>query len=332
MNDLVRNGACQDSEVTDQGIDSIPDWDRIFRQGVEFRAWPAAKWEHAWALSDSLWRQYIEYRESLGTETTAELSADRRIVTFHAHIEIAPPLDRWTLLLGDILHNYRSALDGLAWELAHLDGQRVAPKHERQLYFPLAQTEDRWLELMTTTLSSMPQVILDRLHTVQPYRFEPVDQGIGVLLNQMSNLDKHRSAISLELRVADKTTFEVRMKPDNKNAPRTYDYEFVAPDRALRNGDKVLVFKESGPVSDPAVPTLPLVLSVAIEEQVYDVFHLLRLIERQVASTFVNACVGIAPEEWATFMMGDGPRPTTPWCPNTRRFSAEMRKRALGLT
>ena len=181
----------------------------------------------------------------------------------------------------------------------------------------------------------MPAVVLNRLHSVQPYRFEPVDMGIGILLDKMSNLDKHRAALTLELRVADKTHFNVMMMPDRPDGAHRLEYEFVAPNRPVEHGDRVFVFRESQPVRarvavrqpvrDPVVEKLPLVLAVTIEEVLYDAFFLLHLIERQVASTFVSACVGTAPADWRAFMMGNGPRPSTPWYPNLGRYSAEMR-------
>jgi hypothetical protein len=171
----------------------------------------------------------------------------------------------------------------------------------------------------------MPAVVLDRLHTVQPYRFEPVEMGIGILLDKMSNLDKHRAALTLELRVADKTHFNVKMLPDNPGGARALEYEFVAPDRSVADGDRVFVFKESQPVRDPVVEKLPLLLAVTIDGALYDAFFLLHLIERQVASTFINACVGTAPVDWREFMTGNGPRPLTPWYPNLGRYSTEMR-------
>ncbi|WP_258027445.1 hypothetical protein [Microbacterium sp. BH-3-3-3] len=38
-------------------------------------------------------------------------------------------------------------------------------------------------------------------------------------------------------------------------------------------------------------------------------FELLDLIERQVAGTFINACVGVTPADWVDFIMNGTPRP-----------------------
>lgn len=314
-----------------QAITDIEGWDRIYRPGVEIRAYPVAKWEHAWSLARQLRSDYNDYRAALREETTPDMSPDRRSITFRARIEHQPPLEAWTLAFGDALHNYRSALDGLAWELANLDGRTVAPEHERSLYFPLALSEKSWEKLKRTTLASMPAVVLDRLSTVQPYRFEPVEEGIGLLLNKMSNLDKHRAGLSLELRVVDKTTFSIEFTPEDPNASHDYEYEFLAPDRSIRNGDVVFAFREREPVKSARVDKLPMILGVEIDGRGHNVFELLDMIERQVAGTFINACVGMPSGAWAKYLMEGGGRPETAWYPNLARYSAEMRQAALSL-
>jgi hypothetical protein len=316
-------------------LKQIPDWDRVFRPGVDFRQYPVLKWARGWELTGQLWSEFARYREHLGEETTSSLSPDGRTATFRARISNPAPVEDWTIILGDALHNFRSSLDSLAWELANLDERSVAQEHERSLYFPLAETEARWEKLKRTTLASMPDVIHSRLYTVQPYRFEPVGEGIGLLLNKMSNLDKHRAALDLELRVADKTGFGIAMQHDEASSsvesanPGTPDYEFLAPNRAIKDGDIVFRFRERQALKWARVDKLPLALIVNIDGREYEVFQLLTLIDRQVAGTFINACVGITPPEWVTYLRGEGPRPTSDWFPNVSRYTPEMRSALL---
>lgn len=308
----------------------VEDWDRVFRPGVEFRGYPVTKWEHAFQLAQQLRAEYNAYRDSLGVESSTELSANRREATIRARIEHEPPVERWSLLLGDALSNYRGALDGLAWELAHMEGRKVATEHQRSLYFPLAATEAKWNSMQTTTLASMPKVILARLETVQPFHFEPVEEGIGLYLNQMNNLDKHRAALGVELRVVDKVTYAIHVKPEDPNSRSDFELQFVAPDRPVVDGDELFVLQEAEPVRSLTVPKLPLVLCVGVNGKRHNVFHLLDLIERQVAATFIAACVGFPSAEWLAFIAQDGtPRPTAPWCPHVARYTREMRE-AIG--
>src|SRR5208282_3855961 len=53
-----------------------------------------------------------------------------------AEVNNPPPLDRWSLIAGDCVHNLRSALDHLAYALAaHKIGE--APPNPRSLQFPI---------------------------------------------------------------------------------------------------------------------------------------------------------------------------------------------------
>ncbi|MDY0828881.1 hypothetical protein SK224_07035 [Microbacterium sp. BG28] len=328
----TRAPVCHDARVKRRSLQDIPDWDRVYRPGVDIRAYPILKWERAWELAQQIITEYGTYRDSLGEETEAEISTDRRTVNFRAHLRFDPPIGRWSLLFGEVLHNYRSALDGLAWELAHLNGSAVPSEHERNLYFPLAESEAKWERLKRTTLASMPVAVHDRLCRVQPYRFEPVEEGIGLLLNKMSNLDKHRAGLVLEQRVLDKTPFTILATPEEPESDRGSvggdgsRYEFLAPDRAIRSGDRVFTFTEPWTIKTASVEKLPMRLTTTIEGRLHEVWGLLSMIERQVAGTFINACVGFTHPEWASFIQGESGRPESNWCPNTARYTADMRR------
>jgi hypothetical protein len=44
-------------------------------------------------------------------------------LTCDARIPDAPPVHKWGLVVGDVLHNLRSALDHLAWQLVLANGK-----------------------------------------------------------------------------------------------------------------------------------------------------------------------------------------------------------------
>lgn len=300
--------------------EKVADWDRIFRPGVDMSVIPVAKWEHAHAKARQLRDEYNAYRNGSGDETISVYSEDRRRVTLTARLPKPPPIVLWSLLLGDAIHNYRSALDGLAWEVAHLDGNAVPAKYARSLYFPLAKTEDAWNDMQTKTLVSVPPVIRSRLETVQPYRFEPMQEGIGITLDKLDILDKHRSALTLALRVLDQQHFSVELATEAGSLD-DFTYEFVAPDAPIADGVPVLVFEERQPVANLRVEKLPMVLGVDLDGSHRNIFDLLDLIERQVAGTFINVCVGFAQQEWQEFITNGGARPKIGWCPTVARYS-----------
>jgi len=96
------------------------------------------------------------------------------------------------VLVGDFIHNLRSALDNLAWELAHLPPKRVfTESDERHIHFPIFKCRD------STYLSRrglFPPAVAEIFDSLQPYvrgdafRDDPLWQ-----LNELWTLDKHRA-------------------------------------------------------------------------------------------------------------------------------------------
>lgn len=96
------------------------------------------------------------------------------------------------MLLGDFICNLRSALDQLAWGLAHLDSKRVfTDREQRQISFLIFKCDDSTyrdrLKLFPSTVTS----VLDGFqpyHRGNAYRGDPLWQ-----LNELWSLDKHRA-------------------------------------------------------------------------------------------------------------------------------------------
>ena len=120
------------------------------------------------------------------------LSEDRFFIDAVLRVNATPPYEEMALRLGDALHNFRSALDSLAWSLCHLDG--VSPKRPRSIYFPCVTEEDKWPEA-SRDLSSMPGDFLERIRLVQPFAAGAEGSPLRLLV-ELSNQDKHRGMVS----------------------------------------------------------------------------------------------------------------------------------------
>src|SRR4051794_32749877 len=48
-----------------------------------------------------------------------------------------PPLDRWSLVAGDCVHNLRSALDNLIYAIAIYQSRQNPPPDDKSLQFPI---------------------------------------------------------------------------------------------------------------------------------------------------------------------------------------------------
>ena len=106
-------------------------------------------------------------------------------------IEITPNKEIVAMLLGDFICNLRSALDQLAWKLAHLDKTRAFTEREhRQISFPIFKDRN---DTYIDRRALFPPAVADEIDLLQPYvrgnayRDDPLWQ-----LNELWNMDKHR--------------------------------------------------------------------------------------------------------------------------------------------
>ncbi|HUW88121.1 MAG TPA: hypothetical protein VMW30_07085 [Candidatus Paceibacterota bacterium] len=163
------------------------------RPGVEISTWCEMKWTRGISHLSDLQDRISQW--DTGWHTWAELSIDPtgKHLTSILRVESTPPLAEMSLLLGDAVHNMRSALDALAWELCHLEGNK--PANPKQVFFPASLTESKWREV-AENLKSMPPTFIERIKHTQPYLADPPAKAFLAVLAEMSNRDKHRGMIS----------------------------------------------------------------------------------------------------------------------------------------
>lgn len=278
-----------------------PAWStRELRAGRDYPVWPFLKWGHAVRIHQRFVADYNLWRGSLASETRTEYSPDRRTATFYATIAHEPPLYDWSLVFGDAIHNYRSALDALAWSMAHLDGNAPDPRHEKRIYFPLTRSEEEFADLANTSLSSVPAFALRRIRSVQPFHGRSTEDAIGLLLHALDIQDKHRSAIEMRAVAADQTHYVLKVsyeEPTDTDDATFVAPQWVAPKRTVRDGDVVAVAEFNRPVRFAEIEDLPLVLLVEHSGQRFDALSSLELIDQQVGATFRRVERGFLPDD-----------------------------------
>jgi hypothetical protein len=105
----------------------------------------------------------------------------------------------WGLLLGDIVHNYRSSLDHLAWALYKRGRTPSLSKWQEQgVYFPIATTRDQfnsWLVGKRPKLPGVRRTDIAIVRRYQPYKRGPTVRRRHVLkvLDDLAIADKHRT-------------------------------------------------------------------------------------------------------------------------------------------
>lgn len=157
--------------------------------------WPAVKVaraaQHLLALQGSigLWMATKPF------DTEVAISDDRLLWTARLRVTSPPPLMEWSAFVGDCVHNLRSALDAVVWDLATRDGR--SPAKPNLIAFPICSTGGDWKNQSAPKLDGVPSEELERIRLLQPFQRPDTERASDalVILQRLDNDDKHRSQI-----------------------------------------------------------------------------------------------------------------------------------------
>jgi hypothetical protein len=109
----------------------------------------------------------------------------------------SPPPAEWALRLGDVVGNYRAALDHLAWTIVMrgVKGRTLTEAQESGVYFPICVSPSHFTKSIGRKLPGARRADLAVIRRYQPYQRGKRNLPIHVLtiLNECSKLDKHRA-------------------------------------------------------------------------------------------------------------------------------------------
>lgn len=276
------------------------DRDRDLRLEAQYSSWPTLKHERASSHAATLWDLYSIYLESLGKTTTVEYD-DAGYAIVRARITHLPPSNEWSLIFGDAIHNYRAALDALAWAVAHIDGR--SPANTVQIQFPIATSRREWEQLgKKQWFAHLPPFIRERLHDVQPFQFPEPDTAIAVVLHRLDIKDKHHESLALSVlaRSAHEMPIVYRSRDPEVILEVADTAEYPHTPGPIEDGDIVFRIKLDGRATVADAPRLPIRLTTTLDGEPLDVWHLLNTIDRQVALTLASVESGQASERFQT--------------------------------
>jgi hypothetical protein len=134
----------------------------------------------------------------LRVETTYATYYDAKrhcVILFIAEIgEPFPVL--WGLLLGNVVHNYRSCLDHIAWALYKRGRTPDLPERkERNVYFPIHGDRVKFNESLKRKLPGVRRADIAIVRRYQPYRpgKTRVHRHVFTVLDALAQHDKHRT-------------------------------------------------------------------------------------------------------------------------------------------
>ncbi|CAN5513249.1 hypothetical protein BH24ACT22_BH24ACT22_14000 [soil metagenome] len=135
------------------------------------------------------------YLEGKPYEVIHERDEERSRHVYRFRVRQPPPL-RLSILMGDCLHNIRSGLDYLAWQLVLAEGGTPTIKTS----FPIFKDEGKFREFKggrkapTGVVGGISEEAAAHIETLQPYnRTEGPPEGHALwVLHTLNNIDKHR--------------------------------------------------------------------------------------------------------------------------------------------
>lgn len=146
--------------------------------------------EHLKALKAEIaaWAQPAPYR------LAEKRNADTTIISVYVQVLRRTELARMALIAGDAIHNIRSALDHMVYELAIIAGNgRFPPRGDRLLMFPIADAPKQFERECGRRLNTLTCNMRTRIERVQPYnRLRPDLPPILSTLRDLDDTDKHR--------------------------------------------------------------------------------------------------------------------------------------------
>ncbi len=125
------------------------------------------------------------------------------------------PLE-WSTLIGDIVHNFRTALDHLAWQLVKKGGGNPSGDTAFPIFSkdPFASKDKRPRERFRKSTKGMHPDDITLIKELQPYqRPEGLDTDLLYQLSRLSNWDKHRE-LHLAGQSLEGTTFRINQARD----------------------------------------------------------------------------------------------------------------------
>jgi hypothetical protein len=179
----------------------------------------------------------------------------RRLVYSVASVRPAPL--KLSALLGDTIHNLRSSLDHLAYQLVCVGTGKSPSSH---VYFPIADDHAKYIEQSRRQLKGVTPAALGTIDALKPYR-----GGNDELwrLHKLNNIDKHRvlitsgsafRSVNLGAHLSRKMQGPIASSPLAErlaNRP-TVDAYFRPADRLfpLKQGDELLIDSPDAEVND----------------------------------------------------------------------------------
>jgi len=125
-----------------------------------------------------------------------DFNGQTQILTISVHINKVPDA-MWGIRVGEIVHNLRSALDHVIWEL-FIKNNRQTPRIRDKHQFPIFDNQAGFNSAIPQFLKGLDNKAIDLIRSEQPFPVSEGGTGEDIKsplwhLKELSNCDKHRT-------------------------------------------------------------------------------------------------------------------------------------------
>lgn len=169
----------------------------------------------------------------------ASIAEDRLSYEVRVRMLHSPPLEEWSLILGDALHNLRSALDVLVWALAQ--PASLSGGQQQRVMWPVVVDPEKWADVASRSLASVPADVVERIRRCQPFNRPEAERDRDglLLLHRLDIKDKHRLSLS------------ARVQPTSAAVEQSVEFHDEAA--AARNVPPDVTIVSEAPTADGAI-------------------------------------------------------------------------------
>lgn len=244
LEELPRRECLVTSEICHRGlvsedVDGVgaphvePANENVLRVGIDVSWYPYMRVERARSLLLSLVAETRGWSRSGAAIGWLRETSDPTRLELYLEVRREPPLDDWSMRVGEAVHHLRASLDGLAWDIAHLNDS--APRNPKVVDFPACSQDEAWSRVTAKNgwLASVAGDIVERIRKVQPMT-DP--NGFVAQAHRLDIVDKHRGLLGGTGQVAGFRLANVTL--DGGLEPETLEHrvELVPPGVLLQDG------------------------------------------------------------------------------------------------
>jgi len=185
-------------------------------------------------------------REGDGYSVVEEHDSDAGVYVFRMNLLREPPLIQWSLVIGDCLHNIRSALDHLFWALVLLKHPTGSPQGATHAMFPIYRDVNTFKGKKYQIEEWVGQDITAMLERMQPFASK-LDPHPLLFIHENNIEDKHKLLIPVLGAVRSAQTL-IKTKPGSSPP----EFKVTQGPNALVNGAELgrLIVKSPESVVD----------------------------------------------------------------------------------